>query len=511
MSLTKNNAKVIERNLFILIVIIAFTIFIFTASGHRFSSDDYLAFDQGSRIFFQQPIDNFVPNETKPGLQDFGFIKMGMPSCQDPIICSGVPIGYSTSFIPFIAIEHWLSLVPEYEFTLSDFDDNHYVSWRNSLPSEETFSFLIYGPLFSALSSGLLFFITRTYGFSFKISTFIAFLYSFSTIAFAYSSTGLNVVSGTFLILLTFYFFRIFLLQSKSSYLILCSFVMGFSIIVRFDFIIFSIILTILILYKILIQKNKIKNIIFFILPLLFFVGIIALTNNIEFGSPVITGNTSKTGLDQFSSSFSMYDGVVGLLFSPGAGLFIFSPILFLIFISFYDFYKIDKSSLLFVISYSIILILFYSQISTWHGFVSWGARYLLPITPFLLLTLSASILQRNNLIFKIIVLSLSTIGFFFSLMWQIQDVSWFVWGPFGANTGLFALGIAGIHPLNLSPLVFWTFEYSQLTNAIILALTNLQPDMYLFNVWGIVPSSIILVSVLAILSFKLKSLLKLQ
>ena len=206
-----------------------------------------------------------------------------------------------------------------------------------------------------------------------------------------------------------------------------------------------------------------------------------------------------------------MYDGIVGLLFSPGAGLFIFSPILFLIFISFYDFYKIDKSSLLFVISYSIILILFYSQISTWHGFVSWGARYLLPITPFLLLTLSASILQRNNLIFKIILLSLSIIGFFFSLMWQIQDVSWFVWGPFGADTGLFALGIAGIHPLNLSPLVFWTFEYSQLTHAIILALTNLQPDMYLFKVWGIVPSSIILVSVLVILSFKLKSLLKLQ
>ena len=158
-----------------------------------------------------------------------------------------------------------------------------------------------------------------------------------------------------------------------------------------------------------------------------------------------------------------------------------------------------------------ITIIFFYGSLSTWHGFVSWGARYLVPLTPFLLLMISASLSTRKNKLFYLLISSLAIIGFFINLLWQIQDVSWFVWGPFGGNTGLFSLGIAGLHPLNLNPLVFWTFEYSQLIKAMILAFTNFQPDMYLFKVWGIVPSSVVLVSVLAILSFKLKSLLKLQ
>jgi len=236
---------------------------------------------------------------------------------------------------------------------------------------------------------------------------------------------------------------------------------------------------------------------------------IIAQTNLIEFGSPFLSEYTTEHGIDIISSNFPIYEGIFGLLFSPGAGMFIFSPILFLIFISLFDFYKIDKQSTILILSFMVTIIFFYGSLSTWHGFVSWGDRYLLQITPFLLLTLSASLLKREKKSFYILIFSLASIGFFFNLMWQIQDVSWFVWGPFGGNTGLFSLGIAGMHHLNLNPLVFWTFEHSQLTQSIMLFFNNLQPDLYLFKILGVLPSAIILIAVLTFMGIKLKSLIK--
>ena len=101
--------KHLDRKIFFYLLIITFTIFIFTSSAHRFTSDDFLAYDQAERIFSQTPIENFVVGETKPGLQGFGFTKISYPPCQNAILCSAAPIGYSSSFIPFIAIENSFS------------------------------------------------------------------------------------------------------------------------------------------------------------------------------------------------------------------------------------------------------------------------------------------------------------------------------------------------------------------------------------------------------------------
>ncbi len=501
--------KHLDRKIFFYLLIITFTIFIFTSSAHRFASDDFLAYDQAERIFSQTPIENFVVGETKPGLQGFGFTKISYPPCQNAILCSAAPIGYSSSFIPFIAIENSFNLIPNYEFTESDFDDPHYVFWRNSLSNEETFSFLIYGPLFSALSVSVLFLLTRLFGFDTKIGVSVSLLYAFSTIVFAYSSTGLNVVPGTFVILLAFYFYKKFDLQNKTTDIIFCGTAMGFSLLLRNDFLIFSVFLSVFLLYVILKRNQKLKNLLALFIPILICIIIIAQTNLIEFGSPFLSEYTTEHGIDIISSNFPIYEGIFGLLFSPGAGMFIFSPILFLIFISLFDFYKIDKQSTILILSFMVTIIFFYGSLSTWHGFVSWGDRYLLQITPFLLLTLSASLLKREKKSFYILIFSLASIGFFFNLMWQIQDVSWFVWGPFGGNTGLFSLGIAGMHHLNLNPLVFWTFEHSQLTQSIMLFFNNLQPDLYLFKILGVLPSAIILIAVLTFMGIKLKSLIK--
>ena len=142
MSQTKSRLIKNDHKVFFLILIISFSILIFTASAHRFTSDDYLAYSQAERIVNQTPIPNFVLGETRAGLQGSGEIQWDFPTCKDPIICSNVPLVYSMSLIPFIQLEQNLNIFPDNDLTLDDFDDNHYVWWRNTSSNEETFTFL---------------------------------------------------------------------------------------------------------------------------------------------------------------------------------------------------------------------------------------------------------------------------------------------------------------------------------------------------------------------------------
>jgi len=108
----------------------------------------------------------------------------------------------------------------------------------------------------------------------------------------------------------------------------------------------------------------------------------------------------------------------------------------------------------------------------------------------------------------KILLIPLGGAGVLFNLAWLVQDVSWFVWGLMGSDRGLFSLGNAGMHPLRIHPDVLWTFEHSQLTNAIILLFTNLQVDLFYYNYLGPMISILILSSILIPSILYLKKLL---
>jgi len=505
MSKTKSVSMKNDHKVFFLILIISFSIFIFTASAHRFTSDDYLAYSQAERIVNQTPIPNFVLGETRAGLQGSGEIQWDFPTCKDPIICSNVPLVYSISLIPFIQLEQNLNILPDKDLTLDDFDDNHYVWWRNTLSNEETFTFLFYGPLITAISTAILFAICRTYNFSIKIAITVAFLYGFTTMAWAYSSTAMSVILVSMTVLLSFYFYRKFVKNQNFSSLIFCGFSLGASVLVRYDSFIIVVIMLVFLIGTILKNKSKLKNLTCLLIPLFFCAIIFMGINYIQFGTFLEYSFKTESGYG-LGPTYPIHAGVFGLLFSPGAGLFIFSPILFTIFVSFFDFYKKDKSSFLIFSAYLVSMLVFFGNLETWHGFVSWGPRYLLPVIPFLLIPLAASIEKRNSIGFRFLVITLGAIGAFFSLIWLIQDVTWFTWGVMGGDSGLYSLGMAGIHSFSLNPLVFWTFEYSQLVQSINLAFNHLQVDLFLFKLLGPIVTALVLSVIIIPLVFILKS-----
>ena len=174
-----------------------------------------------------------------------------------------------------------------------------------------------------------------------------------------------------------------------------------------------------------------------------------------------------------------------GLLFAPGIGLFIFAPILLTIFFSFFDFFRKNKSDCILFLSFFALNIFFHTTVtSNWHGLVAWGPRYMIPMIPFLLIPLGASIEKRNKRLMFTIIIILGILGILVNFSYIVQDVSWFVWGAPGADVGLFGIA-SGSTPMYLHPNTIWTFQYSQLTHSILLMFEGLHHDIYLLHVFG--------------------------
>lgn len=510
-----NTKKHHDNKIFFLIFLIVFAIFVFTNNGHRSSFDEDLSQKQAMYIVEWKPGPSYIPgNSTVLYEYQMYFPHPHGPVCRNAILCSPAAIGHSLTEVPFVFINHYFHVIKSDTIFLgsNDFDDPAYVYWRNTLDPDFTFLQLFYGPLFSALSVGTFFLLCRNFNFNEKNSVILAFLLALTVILWTYSKTSFNIVPAEFFTLLGFLLFRKFQKNNSNVYLILCSSSLGFGFLVRQDLILFILPLFVFLLYNLRKQNGKIKILLSFITPLL---SSYIIYQAIEFmrgyGSAASAVTSAPANLVPTSQLSDLHIHIIGLLFSPGLGLFVFAPLLLTVFFSFPDFYKRNKPECVLFLSFSTLFVLYYGAGGGgyWHGLVAWGPRYLVNIIPFLLLPLGASIEKRKSKTLKIVLLALAGIGFFFNLVYVVQDVIWFVWGNASLHTGLFGIEKNGLYPLNIHPATIWTFEYSQLTQSIMTAFTHLQLDIFLLKIFGAQAFGIMLASILIPLIFILLHLLR--
>ena len=482
---------------FVLIISLTFSIFLSTSDGHRYTFDEDVTQQQSLWIATLTPDERFVLGESRVYFQFPEYFPNNQRSvCMHELLCSTVGLGSSIVQVPFLFINNNFNLVTQDTVLLTeeDFGDGHYAYWRNSIDPNFTFLELLFGPILLALGVGIFFLILRTYGLSFTSSIFVSLLFAFSTTVWSYSQTSLNVVPASLFILLGFYFFRKFLNQSSTLNLLISSIFLGFAFLVRPDTILFIIPLFFYFIFISLRKSNKIKTSISFILPLSFSYIIHNFIDTIRFGSVTSNYVGASTAI---SVNFPL--NIFAMLFSPGVGFLIFSPILFTCFFSFIHFFQKHKSECILFITIISAFIFFYSHSMNYHGLNSWGMRYLFVITPFFLIPLGFSLDKFSNYKFKILLITLGSLGVFFNLANLLTDVSWFIWGIMGSGKGLYELGHTTTN-LWVHPLVIWTFEFSQLTHAIkylFLYLqpdVYLQPDIYLLKAWGSYLYSIIFI-----------------
>jgi hypothetical protein len=517
----KNNYD--SKKIFLLLFSLVFIVFLFTSDGHRYTQDEFFAQEMSLRMVTFEPHPDYVEGESKM----FFNLPIQNPYnagsvCSNAITCFPGSIFYSFTQVPFIALNYYFPMITSdtVVFSMDDFADAHYVFWRNSENSNFIFLELFYAPFFLALSIGIFFLICLEHKFNRQNSIILSFLLAFSTIIWAYSSTSLNSIPACFFLLLGYLFFKKFYNLNQYRFLIFSSFSLGFAFVIRHDVIFFVVPMFFFVIANILKRKSKIYSLLIYSTPLVFFYAVNIFTNKLR-TIPSSSSNEivplSQNSSDLISilinhfSSFFLYSSIshiltasFGLLFAPGLGLLIFSPILLTVFFSFIDFFRKNKSECLLLLSFFIVNLLYHADLGHWHGFVSWSARYLLLLVPFLLIPLGASLEQRNKKFILSIILILGILGVLFNLSYLVQDVHWFVWSTPGSSTGLFGLGLPsyGQFALWLNDVVFWTFQYSQLTHSILLMFEGLQHDIYLLHLLGNSMYSIILISTLSSLSY---------
>ena len=288
---------------------------------------------------------------------------------------------------------------------------------------------------------------------------------------------------------------------------------LGAAFLARQDAILVIIPLFFYFLYEMIRHDRKIINSICFVIPLFAFYGITQLIQILQQGfaggSTEIVATIDYVAASSANYKANLLEGMIinvhenafGLLFSPGIGLLIFAPIIIAGFLSFPDFFRRYKLQCILFSAIIGLFLLFYGSNGFWHGLNAWGARYMLVIVVFFILPLGAIIEKRTNISYKIGIAILGVLGVFFNLVYLVQDVSWFVWGVMATRTGgLYDVG--GAHNLWISPLVLWTFEFSQLTHSIIRVFTNLQHDIFLLHIFGAGIYSVIVCIVLVPLIF---------
>ena len=483
-----------DIRLALLVVTITFIIFVYSNDGHRSSFDEDVANQEGLRIATMTPDPAFVQGETRlffeyPELFPPEVNKR--PFCNNGILCSASTLGHSLLEAPIIFVNHHLHIISDVViFERNDYPaDSNFVYWKNNLNPDIVFLELIFGPLFSSLSVGVFFLLCRFFNITQKTSIVISFFYAFSTLTWSYSQTSFNVVPMIFFLLLGILFFVKFTSNNKNTYLIFASLSLTFAFLIRTDAALAVIPIFGLLLIELKNKNMKILKFVSFVSPLAFVYIFNRLLIDIRFDLARFGDRADLAwGAVPAVTVTPLHVGILGLLFSPGVGLFIFVPILFTVFISFLDFYHQNKKFCLLFASIPLSFIIFYSTLEYWHGLVSWGPRYLLPIIPFLLLPLGITFEKRGNKFLKSIFVSLGAIGALFNFVNIIQNVQWFIWGTMGREYGLYALARnpdGTVHPLWINPIIIWTFDYSQLTHSIIWAIAKLQIDIFFFELLG--------------------------
>ena len=106
------------------------------------------------------------------------------------------------------------------------------------------------------------------------------------------------------------------------------------------------------------------------------------------FHNSVKTGSMFQTGYDEGRDMFSgeLIPALYGYLLSPGKSLFLYSPPLVLGVIGLRTAWQRRRGETAFLLGTMAVVMLVSGKYLIWHGGYSWGPRYLVPLTPLLLL-----------------------------------------------------------------------------------------------------------------------------
>jgi hypothetical protein len=286
--------------------------------------------------------------------------------------------------------------------------------------------------IFGALTAVLVFLFCLQLGYSKRASFWTSLLFGLGTFAWPQTKQPFDNVLEAFFVLLSVFLVHLYYQTRKSSSLFFSACSLGFAFLTRPTSLLAAPAICLYMVSRYFRQCESekkpgllVKNVIFLLIVFLPFLSLFLWYNYYRFGSLFETGYSliaSRTGIDFFTGT-SFFTGLDGLLASPGKGFFFYSPAAVLFFFSINSFRKKNPESAVCFISIILCYLFFLSKYVFWHGDWTWGPRYLLVITPYVMIP-AAGIFDASAFLHKIYVKALVSFVFLAGALVQLAAVS---------------------------------------------------------------------------------------
>jgi hypothetical protein len=246
----------------------------------------------------------------------------------------------------------------------------------------------------AAVAVMLMFLLALDLGAGVRPALALALLFGFATIEFAYAHDAFDVGPTATALLLTLFAVHRGLRRGSTRWLIVGGAAAGFAIAMRLPSLVCVPIFAAYVIAGTwrLGAAALLRRVIAFGAPIVAVLLLLGWYNWIRFGDPLQSGYSLAS--DYYGFGGSLPSGVAGLLFSPGRSILLYSPILIAALVGLPLLWRQHRALTVLVAAIVVGNLVFYGAYVDWWGGWNWGARYLVPMTPFLILPL-LPLLQR--------------------------------------------------------------------------------------------------------------------
>lgn len=247
-------------------------------------------------------------------------------------------------------------------------------------------------PLYTALTVILLYQAVRIIGYSERAALFTAFCYGLATMAWAYAKTFFSEPLATLLLLVAFVSLLKYGRTLRMRFAVAAGLAVGFAAATK---IVALINLPVLLCYLVwllyarrrdLTTRSTLFTLIAWGVGAGGVLALVGAFNYVRFGNALTTGYGG--GLSFFT--LPLWQGLYGLLASPGKSLFLYSPVVLLAIPAFWLMVRQKGAEAFGCLGIIGAHLLTYGVYTEWHGDSAWGPRFMLFVLPFLILPLAA-------------------------------------------------------------------------------------------------------------------------
>ena len=288
----------------------------------------------------------------------------------------------------------------------------------------------------TAAAVAVFFLLARVLRYPLRVALHASLVLGAGTILFPYARFFFSESPAALFLLLSLLFMFRFAQSLRVIHIILSSLFYGLLLLTRFDNISLVPVFVFAILY---IHRRRevsrpgalFRDAILFAVPLLSALAVHFLLNRLKYGS-VFTG-----GYDQ-ENAFTTPPGIglFGLLLSPGRGIFFYSPPLVLALAGAARFGRKRTFAALVVLFIVLIKAYLFSRWYSWHGGLSWGGRFLLPLVPLMMLPFCDVLIgmKRRSAALGNIVVFIVSVGVAVQLLGILVKPSWYSDAAYGLS-----------------------------------------------------------------------------